>query len=52
MIPGDFENEVMNPKSWYVLDIALITPVHKFGEHTCSLNDFLGICPQAQISKK
>ena len=54
MIPCDLENEVMShdlmtPKSWYVLDIVLKTPVLKLGESW--LNSFLGIRPQAQISK-
>ena len=42
MTPGDLENnEVTNPKSCNKLDIALKTPIHKFGES--KLNGFLEI---------
>ena len=47
MTPGDLENEVATPKIVYVIEIALINPVHKFGE--LNLDRFLGICPLAQI---
>ena len=49
MTPGDLEHEDVTPKSWYKLDIARKTPVHKFGEPRLTvLSKF---CWHALISK-